>query len=292
MNDNIVRKAIFRIRDRVLPRHTGLEAQETIRKALESDEPLMIARFGAVEVKAVLYGILPPPINICLENYVYSHMGQNAGFFPVNSTMLERFKDLMLHDMADVDILASWRPEEIFFKKRMPDVYRIGLMDLQPHENSDSLWTAALREKKVLVVHPFAKTIERQYNENRTRLFKNRDILPEFASLTTIAAVQSIAGNRTAFANWFDALAWMEEKIDCCEFDVALIGCGAYGFPLAAYCKRIGKKAIHVGGALQLIFGIKGKRWDNWSLYNEYWVSPSEAERPEGLQNVEGGCYW
>ncbi len=162
MNDNIVRKAIFRIRDRVLPRHTGLEAQETIRKALESDEPLMIARFGAVEIKAVLYGILPPPINICLENYVYSHMGQNAGFFPVNSTMLERFKDLMLHDMADVDILASWRPEEIFFKKRMPDVYRIGLMDLQPHENSDSLWTEALRGKKVLVVHPFAKTIERQ----------------------------------------------------------------------------------------------------------------------------------
>ena len=61
MNNNITRKVIFRIRDMFLPRHTGLEAQERICAALESDEPIMIARFGAVEIKAVLYGILPPP---------------------------------------------------------------------------------------------------------------------------------------------------------------------------------------------------------------------------------------
>lgn len=292
MNNNISRKVIFRIRDMFLPRHTGLEAQERICAALESDEPIMIARFGAVEIKAVLYGILPPPINICLEKYVYRHMGQNAGFFPVNDLMLERFKDLMLRDMADVDILASWRPEEIFFRKRMPEVYRIGLMDLQPHENSSFLWTMALKGKKVLVVHPFAETIKNQYKQNRTRIFKTPDILPEFESLKTIKAVQSIAGNQTSFANWFDALAWMEEEIDRCDFDIALIGCGAYGFPLAAYCKRIGKKAVHVGGALQLLFGIKGKRWNNLSLYNEYWVSPSRDESPAGLHNVEGGCYW
>ena len=27
------------------------------------------------------------------------------------------------------------------------------------------------------------------------------------------------------------------------------LGCGAYGFPLAAHVKRMGKKAIHMGGS-------------------------------------------
>ena len=84
----------------------------------------------------------------------------------------------------------------------------------------------------------------------------------------------------------------MENEISRKDFDVALIGCGAYGFPLAAYVKRLGKQAIHVGGPLQLYFGIKGKRWDNSGLYNEYWISPSDNERPKNLNKVEGGCYW
>jgi glycerol-3-phosphate dehydrogenase len=47
------------------------------------------------------------------------------------------------------------------------------------------------------------------------------------------------------------------------DYDVALIGCGAYGLPLASHVKRKGKQSIHLGGGLQLLFGIKGKRWDD-----------------------------
>jgi hypothetical protein len=71
----------------------------------------------------------------------------------------------------------------------------------------------------------------------------------------------------------------MKAVIDGKDFDVAIIGCGAYGFPLAAHLKRLGKKAIYMGGATQLLFGIKGKRWDNYRLisnfFNEHWVRPS-----------------
>ena len=80
------------------------------------------------------------------------------------------------------------------------------------------------------------------------------------------------------------------------DFDVAILGCGAYGFPLAAEIKRMGKKAIHLGRATQLWFGIKGKRWNDdpltKSLYNDAWVSPSDAEKPANADGVEGGCYW
>ena len=54
-----------------------------------------------------------------------------------------------------------------------------------------------------------------------------------------------------------------EAILDKQDYDICLIGAGAYGFPLAAHVKRKGKKAIHLGGALQLLFGVKGKRWED-----------------------------
>ena len=48
---------------------------------------------------------------------------------------------------------------------------------------------------------------------------------------------------------------------------VALLGCGAYGMPLGAFIKDgLKKPAIHVDGVLQLLFEIKGKRWDENSI--------------------------
>ena len=79
------------------------------------------------------------------------------------------------------------------------------------------------------------------------------------------------------------------------NFDIAIIGCGAYGFPLAAAVKRMGKQAIHLGGATQLLFGIRGNRWENSELrrfFNEYWVKPGIDEIPSHAGKIENGCYW
>jgi hypothetical protein len=75
------------------------------------------------------------------------------------------------------------------------------------------------------------------------------------------------------------------------------IGAGAYGLPLAAFVKEQGRQAVHVGGATQLLFGVKGRRWEAESedvvaLFNDYWVRPSAEETPAGASLVEGGCYW
>ena len=166
----------------------------------------------------------------------------------------------------------------------------------------------AVEQRKVLVVHPFVDTIRSQY-QKRELLFSNPDVLPEF-ELKTLKAVQTIAGTKSEFASWFDALKYMEDEIDKIDFDIAIIGCGAYGLPLAAHVKRIGKQAVHIAGGTQLLFGILGKRWTEqyqgfWHyrpgidislnyhpLFNEYWVSPSRHEKPKGSEKVEGGCYW
>jgi hypothetical protein len=122
-------------------------------------------------------------------------------------------------------------------------------------------------------------------------------LLPAF-ELDVIPAVQSIAGQKTQFVDWFVALESMKEEIAKRTFDVCILGCGAYGFPLASFVKKMGGKAIHLGGVTQLIFGIKGKRWENFivypyeNLFNKYWVRPSNEEVPKNSKIVEGGCYW
>ena len=60
MKNNIIRKIVFKIRDLFLPKHIGKESYLYIQNKIQSDSPLMVARFGAVEIKAVLYAILGP----------------------------------------------------------------------------------------------------------------------------------------------------------------------------------------------------------------------------------------
>ena len=289
---SFLRQFAVKINKMILPKQSGRIAYEYIVDALTSDAPVMIARLGAVEIKAVLYSILPPPCNIILRNYVYSTLHTNAGFFPVEEKQIKKFGRLMIDSMKWVDILASWRPEEIFFKRVLRNSKKISLADLSPSVDLSWNWSSVLKDKKILVIHPFADTIETQYYTNRNKLFPGTDILPEFKALRTIKAVQTIAGNTSGYSSWFDALYYMEHEIDRIDFDIALLGCGAYGFPLAAYIKKIGKKAVHIGGALQLYFGIKGKRFEDMGLYNDYWISPSLKERPVNADKVENGCYW
>jgi hypothetical protein len=108
--------------------------------------------------------------------------------------------------------------------------------------------------------------------------------------------VQTIAGNHVQYKDWFEALEFMKNAMDAVDYDVAIIGCGAYGFPLAAHAKRQGKLAVHLGGATQILFGIKGRRWDAdpqiSRLYNDWWVRPALEDRVAGAERVENACYW
>ena len=224
-------------------------------------------------------------------------MQQWSGFFPARSDKIEQFCELMMQDIPDVDILGSWLYNEIYFQNELQNAQKISLLLLDPFWAANP-WSKALEGKKVLVVHPFSNTIEQQYMK-RKLLFSD-NLLPEF-ELKTVKAVQSIAGEPTRFKDWFEALESMKAEIQMHDYDICLIGAGAYGFPLAAHVKRMGKKGFHLGGSLQLLFGIRGKRWDDVnynseynyaSLMNKYWTNPAEEDKPVGGDKVEGGCYW
>ena len=194
-------------------------------------------------------------------------------------------------EKGDVDVLLGL---EIF--SNMEGTLRtipLGADDLRVYGRDAIDSAAALAGKRVLVVHPFKTTIERQY-AHRAELFPGTDILPQFADLRIVQAVQGLAGADTGYASWFDALAAMEQQMDAAPYDVAIIGAGAYGLPLAAHARDTGHAAIQMSGALQLLFGIRGKRWDDHpiisKLYNDAWVRPEETLAHK--EKVEGGSYW
>lgn len=293
------------------------KASELIYNLLASGKPCMIARYGSTEMFAITnyLGVTAKHHSAWKyiqgrqfawwwENNVKDQMTRWSGFFPSTEENLMKFGEMMVEDSKQVDILGSWLPdEETMIAGFKLDLTKVTLLSLEPYWSKNP-WSRILEGKKVLVVHPFASLIERQYEEKREALFDDKRVLPKF-ELKTIKAVQSIGGD-CQFENWFEALDSMKAQMDATDYNIVLLGCGAYGFPLAAHAKRMGKQAVHLGGALQLLFGIRGKRWDNpdygiqefgkqntyKTLFNSSWVYPSPGFAPKNAAQVEGGCYW
>lgn len=273
------------------------EASLLIKKIITDGKPALVARFGSNEAlcTADTVGIKLGAKKKFGKKILY-RMHNNAGVFPYGEKMAYRFGEISIEAAKQVDLLGRWKSNMQDYLIRhvcRPDMQLTSLDCLEPYYGGEP-WTAALKGKKVLVIHPFKETIESQYKK-RELLFKHPDMLPEF-DLKVLKAVQTIAGEKDErFEDWEEALEYMHEEAMKIDFDVAIIGCGAYGMALAAKIKQSGKIAIHLGGATQVLFGIKGARWEGQfisTLYNEHWVRPSESETPKSAKKVEGACYW
>lgn len=239
-----------------------------------SDRPCFVGRIGTTE-QAVLVNYLTvhgkkPYFKKCIDFITdntrlpfwdYPRLSDNlcmySGFFPKRDlNLLERFAELYLRDIPTMDVCGRFSYGEKFLPFSA-GCRMVQLESLYPFF-AERPWTKVFEGKRVLVVHPFRDTILSQYENNRSKLFGNPDVLPDF-HLEVIKAVQTIAGEKSRFANWFEALDYMEGEIAKRDFDLLIVGCGAYGLPLAAFAKRLGKKAIHLGGGYAAAFWHQGQ---------------------------------
>lgn len=300
------------------------EANDLLYNELSKGEPFMLTRYGSIEMSVTnTWRIKNEKRNYLLKllDYItdktdlpwmdelfYVPISRNAGVFNPTPEILKEFAKTYLEDSKIIDMLMSVNYKEKFMPLKK-DCKFIHFESIYPYF-VDRPWTRILKGKKVLVVHPYADTIENQYAK-RHFLYDNPDVLPDF-ELITMKAVQSSAYETVPFKDWFEALQYMKKQMDTIDYDICLLGCGAYGLPLAAHAKRAGKQALHIGGGIQLLFGIKGKRWEieyrqpnvwaynvpfklnmnYYDLFNEHWVYPSGSEVPEKAKSVEGACYW
>ena len=282
----------------------GARGNQLIKELIAADGAAMVARYGDVELKAMWSLLSGAPREE--QKRRMDNLHRSAGFFPPDLDDLARFLEIYQQAARALDCLAIWNfeqgrwdMEERMFRDNSPDASLVSIRSLESWLFADP-WTEALRGLNVLVIHPFEASIRRQYAK-RARLFADERVLPEFRSLHTLKAVQSVAGNPTEFATWFDALESMRAQVAEKDFDVALIGAGAYGFPLAAFVKDLGKKAVHMGGVTQILFGIIGRRWEKvipggypplTRFVNMNWTRPLPEETPPRFEAVDRGAYW
>lgn len=286
------KKIKFRVDYRNVKISDARHGNQIIQELILDSKPVMIARCGATEMRCIGEYLATGTFSEKIKKEIF----ELSGVFPTTDEMLKKFSAFYMECIGEADVLALWGvgAEHKVVKDRCHKTVFTQLTALEPYY-FDEPWSSSLKGKKVLVVHPFDESIKKQYM-NREKLFTNVDVFPQFASLSCVRAVQSIAGQKTEFETWFDALAYMKNQIQKNDFDIAIIGAGAYSLPLAAYVKSLGKIAIQMSGSTQILFGIKGKRWEQIpevsKFFNEYWIRPSDKETPDQSKNVEGGCYW
>ncbi len=297
--------------DKVMDREKNDSTNHLISEMIKSDKPFMIGRLGSVETRFLVNCNLQKKINSDFSGIIKTLQGSiniiwteeerflyelcmNAGFFPNDSSLAGTFIDIYNQSIMNLDVLGVWNEMEYQVENIPEEVKLCKIRELEPWFHSEP-WSYQLKGKKVLLIHPFESSIKSQFLI-KDQIYKNEKILPAF-ELKTIKAVQTIAGQKSEFETWFDALDFMKDQIIKTDFDIAIIGCGAYGFPLASFVKDLGKQAIHLGGVTQLLFGIKGKRWEEWEHYTELrknngdnWIFTNEI--PENFKKIEDGCYW
>lgn len=279
-------------------------SSDYLTEKINSGKPFVAGRIGLFELAAMrMYEFNKKDKYSLVMDNIYNC----AGFFPNDISLGKKFLLIQSNALSEMDLLAANYNlcENYFINKLMNKNAVISesfdIFDVC-RDNVD--WTTALEGKKVLVVTPFTESVIMQYAK-REKLFHGKNILPEFGELITYKSLLTIGEIKDSrFDTWFDALEFMKNEILELDFDIALLGCGAYGFPLASYIKKAGKQAIHMGGALQILFGIMGKRWDGTRLggevhirediaryYSDEWTYPIEG-RPKEADKVEYGPYW
>ena len=150
--------------------------------------------------------------------------------------------------------------------------------------------------KNVLVIHSFSDLIKEQYLKNDS--LHHFQILPNFNLFTLTPPVTNglIFWKGSYISNLEKFILQIEDFVSNQTVDIALVAAGGYGMPVISKLKSIGISAVYMGGSLQILFGILGKRWQNLNELKDSrtssWIERPTENRPFGYKLIERGTYW
>jgi hypothetical protein len=222
----------------------------------------------------------------------------NSGIYPKTQETFIYFCEEYVKSIKCLDIAPIWGGvlldfHRSLYEKLNPECYNTPLTHLEPYYFEEP-WTNYLQDKKVLVISPFSRSIEQQYL--KFEHIWNNKIKSNFSLDTVKFPLSRGLTESNEYNSYRDCLEKMKDKVSSKDFDFCIIGAGAYARPLCAHIKQMNRSCINLGGATQILFGIKGNRWSTISgiskFFNNNWVSPSGDEIPKKYALNEGGCYW
>jgi hypothetical protein len=284
----------------------GADGFAAVCKQMLGLSPAAIGKLGTIELELVYtyykLGALQPQPQRLLTT-----LCRNAGLFPPTPVAAVKMAKELLDSLTYMTTLSPWWqiPQTLeLFESKAPSATQVSLQSLECFLSPDPShwWTAQLAANtRVLVISPFAATVKRQI-PNLDKALPNlwsKDLIFDTITMPLSWGIQSSETQHAMLATYGDSVGLLEDlkkQMDAKDYDLVLVGAGLYSLPLVAHARRQGKKGIHLGGATQLFFGIRGARWDTMPefqrFFNEFWTRPSEEERPVQFQQVERGCYW
>jgi hypothetical protein len=284
-------------------------------KAVSGGTPFFIGRNGTVETETLYYYLTMRLGSSLQKSYpprILEQMQRNAGIFPGTDASLDAWAEEYLSHLPRLSGLAAgwyqplWHIEKSFLDRHAPEAFRTPLRSLEPYYSEPSLqWTRYLAGKRVAVVSSFTESIKRQLESPRaSALWKGEQegLLDSVAKWSFVRSgyapitAMGYAGWPEGIRSWQDAADYVVGGVLESGAEVALIGCGGLGMIIGGRLRALGISTFVLGGAVQVLFGIKGMRWERHDViskfWNSAWVWPAEEEMPGGASLIEGGCYW
>ena len=233
----------------------------------------------------------------------------SAGIHITNPESLMKYTNTYIKAIGNCDLLgtmekASYQMCEPFYtwcQNNIPSKEIFPACCLEPfyffepciyNTGTDSDFSSRIEGKTLLIISSHVNTIRQQLSKldhifSPYKIFKNNTFI-------IVKPPMGIGDTSKEWSNHFEAF---KDNVSRQEFDVALVSCGGYGMPICDYIYTDMKRScIYMGGALQLFFGIMGRRWETNEVVqkfrNEHWVYPLESDVPAKYKVCEGGCYW
>ena len=282
-----------------------------------SGQPFFIGRNGSTEMELLTYWLYKTANGLPWPPELMAKIQRYSGVWPPTQDAIEEWATTYLASLRELDGLAAgwyapYAPTETrILDEYAPQAFRTPLRSLEPYYVEPKLrWSQHLANKRVAVISSFADSIYTQYTAETpmsktvwSSVKEPETLMPGSIVLMPIRTYfpdTISAGDRTSWPrgveSWKDAVDFIVKQTKALKPDVALIGCGGLGMIIAAELKRAGISAIVLGGAIQVLFGIKGSRWANHDIiskfWNQHWIWPSISETPSAAGSIEGGCYW
>ena len=288
-------------------RTTNLDVQQSrtwISEALVRRAPCAIGKVGTSELLSQEYLDrwiqLPWPANASWKRPA-QRLYSNAGVFPVRKDIYQRWAGEYREAIREMDFIAQWQPEgtfldayeQAFLDQELPKAIRGNFHSLEPVR---APWLRPLSDLRWLVISPFCQTISTQLHKlTQLNIFHGvpAESLARIASTCRLLPCPQLPYMvPPRHRNWFHGLEEMQATMNTIDFDVAIIGAGAWSIPLVVHAKKLRRIGIHLGGTVNLLFGIRGGRFEDRGLYNDHWIRPLPSECPANHKLLENGAYW
>ena len=293
-------------KQKFVSREQILQEEGRIAQRLQGGTPWAAGKLGTTEMLVLEYFDrlvqLPWPKNASWWRPT-QRLHHTAGFFPVEKNSILRWLEVYRESLKSLDMVPVWQTPDTYLSayedralsRYVSQAERITLTALHPVHPPAS-WLPELCALRWLVISPFEATIRSQLPcLDKLGFFPSRAVallsqVRENCRILRCPQLPYLVPPQ--HRDWFEALEDLKSQMAGHSFDIALVGAGAWSLPLVAHAKKLGKKGLHLGGQLQLLFGIKGGRWDRVNIYNEFWTRPLPEDRPENFRLMEQGAYW